>query len=134
MSFDVAAIAFGRPAAELLADQVHEAKPGDPLAPVTVVVPSNYVGVAMRRELARTGNGIAAIDFTTLHRIGERLGAPRLAAAGRRPVSAPVVAPAMRAVLADEPGIFAPVAEHPATEEALTASYRELSDVSDSAL
>src|SRR5436305_14912830 len=110
-SFDATGVAFGRAAVELLADQVHRAKAGDPLAPVTVVVPSNYVGVAMRRELARRGNGIAAVDFTTLHRIGERLGAPRLAAARRRPVSAPVIAAAVRAVLAGDPGIFAPVAE-----------------------
>src|SRR5436190_11868924 len=91
MSFDVTGVAFGRPAVELLAEQVRTAKDGDPLAPVTVVVPSNYVGVAMRRELARRGNGIAAVDFTTLHRIGELLGAPRLAAAGRRPISAPII-------------------------------------------
>src|SRR5690349_18446544 len=118
MSFDVIGVAFGLAAAELLADEVGNAKDGDPLAPVTVVVPSNYVGVAMRRELARRGNGIAAVDFTTLHRLGELLGGPRLAAADRRPVSAPVIAAAIRAVLADDPGILDPVAEHPATEEA----------------
>src|SRR3954466_580436 len=123
MSFDATGTAFGRAAADLLAEQVRTAKDGDPLAPVTVVVPSNYVGVAMRRELARRGNGIAAVDFTTLHRIGERLGAPRLAAAGRRPPSAPVLAAALRVVLAENAGVFEPVAEHPATEEALSAAY-----------
>lgn len=40
----------------------------------------------------------------------------------------------MRAALTDNPGLFAPVAAHPATESALVDSYRELRDVSPQAL
>jgi RecB family exonuclease len=40
----------------------------------------------------------------------------------------------MRAELAEHPGLFAPVAEHPATEAALVATYRELRDLSPAAL
>jgi hypothetical protein len=38
----IQATAYGRPAVDLLAAQVERAKGGDRLAPVTVVVPSNY--------------------------------------------------------------------------------------------
>ena len=46
MNFDVHTTAYGRPAVELLAAQVRAAKGGDPLAPVTVIVPSNYAAVS----------------------------------------------------------------------------------------
>ena len=53
-------VAYGRPAAEALAAEIADAKGGDPLAPVTVVVPSNHVGVGTRRLLAsgRLGPGL----------------------------------------------------------------------------
>jgi hypothetical protein len=44
----------------------------------------------------------------TLHRLAERLGAAALAGAERRPVSAPVIAAATRAVFDEAPGVFAP--------------------------
>ena len=53
---------------------------------------------------------------------------------GRRPVSTPVIAAALRRALGEDPGIFAPVAHHPATEQALVATYAELSDLSAEAL
>jgi hypothetical protein len=109
---------------------------------VSVVVPSNYVGVATRRLLASgslgaicsRGTGVAAVSFLTVYRMAELLGASRLAGAGRRPVSTPVIAAALRGSLAEEPGIFAPVAGHAATETSLIAAYRELRDLSDGAL
>ena len=92
--------------------EIAAVKGDDPLAPVTVVVPSNHVGVATRRLLAsgalgpvvrarrRAGRG---------HRSSRRTGWPscsarRLAGAGRRPVSTPVIAAALRAALADDAG------------------------------
>src|SRR5215212_7729464 len=128
------AVAYGEPAVERLAERVREAKGGDPLAGVTVIVPSNYVAVAARRALAARPGGIANVTFLTLHRLAERLGAPTLAVAGRRPVSTPVLAGAVRAVLRAEAGVFAPVAQHPATEQALVAATRELAAAPDEAL
>ncbi len=135
-------VPYGEAAARALFDAVVAAKRGDPLAPVTVVVPTNYVGVAARRRLAGgtlgrvadTGDGIAGVTFLTPYRLAELIGAPRLAGAQRRPVSTPVLAAAVRAVLSDAPGMFAPVAEHPATEASLVDAYRELSAVDDAAL
>jgi RecB family exonuclease len=132
MPIEVVSVPYGAPAASALRDAVGDAKRGDPLAPVTVVVPTNYVGVAARRGLAGGaltphGHGIAGASFLTLYRMAELLGAPRLAAAGRRPVSTPVLAAAVRNVLRRAPGRYGVVAEHPATEEALVEASRELS-------
>jgi ATP-dependent helicase/nuclease subunit B len=137
---EVLSTPYGRPALERLRAAIAGAKRGDPLAPVGVVVPSNHVGVTARRVLASSGLGpgahvgVAAVAFLTAYRLAELLGAPSLAAAGRRPVSTPVIAAALRRALRDGPGIFAPVAEHPATETALVATFAELSDVSEEGL
>jgi RecB family exonuclease len=78
--------------------------------------------------------GLAAVTFVTPYRLAELLGAAPLASTGRRPVSTPVLAAAMRDVLLTDPGVFGPVAHHPATEAALVAAYRELRDVTPKAL
>lgn len=142
MAFRVRWTGYGRDAAAALRDAVAEAKAGEPLAPVTVVVPSNHVGVASRRLLssgtlgpvAGSGIGVAAVAFVTTYRLAELLGAPTLAGQGKRPVSTPVLAAAMRAELAADAGLFEPVKQHPATESALVATYRELRDLSPLAL
>ena len=141
MSIELVTVPYGL-AAQALRDAVAAGKQGDPLSPVSVVVPTNYVGVAARRMLGSgalgqvtdRGVGIAGVTFLTVYRMAEMLGAPRLAAAGRRPVSTPVLAAAVRGVLAREPGMFRAVAEHPATEQALVDAYRELSQCDDAAL
>jgi len=142
MPIELTPVPYGPPASRALHAAVVAAKAGDPLAPVTVVVPTNYVGVAARRLLGsgalgrvtEGGDGVVAVTFLTVYRLAELLGAPRLAAAHRRPVSTPVLAAAVRAVLAAGPGRFRPVAEHPATEAALVAAHRELSTLDDAAL
>ena len=142
MAMSVRSTAYGPESALALRDAVAEAKAGEPLAPVTVVVPSNHVGVATRRLLSSgtlgpvtaAGVGLAAVAFLTTYRLAELLGAPALAGQGRRPVSTPVLAAAVRAELAAQPGLFAPVAVHPATESALVSAYRELRDISEAGL
>ncbi|MDJ0768254.1 MAG: PD-(D/E)XK nuclease family protein [Ilumatobacter sp.] len=116
-----------RPAAALaeLARAVRDAKAGDPLAPVSVVVPTNATGVTARRWLGRHG-GVAAVDMLTLHRLAELLAGPSLAAEERRPVSTPVIDIAVRSVLRATPGAFAAVADHPSTVVALRDLHREL--------
>ena len=129
---------YGPPAHEALAEAVARAKGGDPLAPVTVVVPNHYVGLAARRALGRrTHNGtrgVAAVAFHTAYDLAERLGGAELAAEGRRGVTNAVIAAAVRAALRREPGHFRGVETHPATERALTRAHRELSELDDSHL
>ena len=133
---------YGRPAAEALRQAISEAKAGEPLSPVSVVVPSNHVGVATRRLLA---SGLLGPVSAPGHRSGGRdlphrlpaRGAarcPRLAAEGRRPVSTPVIArrPAVR------PGRRArdlrPGRRPPGHRDRAIAAYRELRDLSPDAL
>ena len=142
MSLRIRWVRYGRPAAQGLHDTVSAAKGNDPLAIVTVVVPSNHVGVAARRllgsdalgSLCTRGTGLAAVSFLTVYRLAELLGAEPLAARGRRPVSTPILAAALRQALKRAPGVFDPVATHPATEMTLVAAYRELRDLSPGAL
>jgi hypothetical protein len=61
----------------------------DPLAPVTVIVPSHVAGLQMRRRLAEM-TPFAAVRFETLPRIAELLAAGHLAAAGRSPLARPI--------------------------------------------
>lgn len=133
---------YGPDSEARLRDLVRAAKAQDPLAPVTIVVPTNSVGVAIRRRLAAgdlgaitdRGVGVAGITLLTVYRLAELLGAPALAAQGRRPVSNPVVAAIVRAVLTEDPGLFRAVAQHPSTEASLVRTHRELSDCSPAAL
>lgn len=108
-----------------LVDTVQAIKGGNPLAPVTVLVPTNATGVMARRYLGRHG-GVAAVDMVTLYRLAEVLAGPSLVEAGRRPVSTPIVDLAVRAVLGQAPGSFAQVAGHPSTVTALRDLHREL--------
>ncbi len=175
MITEVVTTAYGPPAHVALAKAVDRAKGGDPLDPVTVVVPVNTVGLAARRYLGRYGTdvharaddssevadhspmagqsltanhppmagrsltadhspgggrrGIAGVRFLTTYGLAELLGASRVADSGRQPVTTSAVAAAVRAILRTQPGHFAGVATHPATERSLVQAHRELSEL-----
>ena len=124
---------LGLPAWKLLWTLVREAKRGDPLAPVTVAVPTPYAGLALRRDLARR-HGLVNVQFIALPRIAELVGAPTLAAAGRVPLTAIRRVEAVHAVLHADPGPFAAVADHRGTEIGLAATFADLRRAPDSAL
>ncbi len=128
MAVTAHSVRFGAEASQRLEALVLAAKAGDRLAPVTVVVPTNAAGVALRRRLAGLPGGVAAITLVTVYRLAELLAAGALGS-GRRPVTTPVAGAAVRAVLAEAPGTFESVAVHPATELALVAAHRELSSL-----
>lgn len=122
---------YGRAGSEDLATAIGAAKAGVALAPVTVIVPSNFAGLAARRILGSGllgGSGIANVNFFTAFRLAELLAVGRLR--GRRPLTNPILGSAVRATLADEPGQFRNVRDHQATEQALSAAVGELSNVS----
>jgi RecB family exonuclease len=119
-------VAVGRPAEQALAAAVVEAKAGDPLAPVTVAVPSVFAGLGLRRRLAVLLGGLANVRFLVPARVAELLGAPRLAAAGRRPLTRALRAEAVRAALAVDPGPFGDVALHPATVRSVEQVFIEV--------
>jgi hypothetical protein len=118
---------FGQPATRALADQVAAAKAGDPMAPVTVVVPSAVAGVTLRRRLAADG-GLVNVRFTSLPDLAAHIALARMAEQCQVPLT-PVRAEAVAAaVLADEPGVLAAAAGEPSTAGALVATFAELAE------
>ena len=101
----------------------------DPLAPVTVVAPSTYANLTLRHERAR--QGFANVQFLTLPRLGELLGAPSLSAAGRRPLTPALESAVIRSVAAGSSGMLASVGSHPSTHQSLKNTFRQLRDAPD---
>ncbi len=137
VSIEVVCTPYGPPATERLSEQIDALKGGDPLSPVTVVVPTNIAGLGARRALGAKSPGIAAVDFLKLFDLAERLGAPKAAQQNESsylPLSDLEIGVAMRRALDADPGLFRASAHHPATEQALVRSYRDLRDVSDDGL
>ena len=129
--------AYGAQAQGELREVITEAKRTDPLAPLTVVVPSDLAGVLTRRFLASgvtegspPRRGIAGLQILTVDRLAEQLATAALVGTGRRPATNPVLAAAWRRTLAADSGIFAHVAAHPTTVQALVDAHRTLRDLS----
>lgn len=119
----------GRPASAALAQAIIDAKAGVALAPVTVIVPSNFAGLAARRMLGSGVlgvDGVANVNFVTPFRLAELLSVGELR--GRKPLTKPVLGAAVRRALAHDPRHFEAVRDHQATERALAAVVGELSN------
>ena len=93
----------GSESKELLRQFVASLKTEDALAPVTVVGPSTYANLSLRHYLGRFG--FANVRFFVPPRLSELLGAPSLAARGRRPLTSVLESAAVRAVATMAPEI-----------------------------
>jgi RecB family exonuclease len=125
-------VPHGAPARDELVALIARLRADDPLAPVTVAVPSPLAGLSLRRVVgARTG--LVNVHFTALARVAELLGAPSLAAGGRRPLTAALRLEAIHTALAGDEGPLAPVSSHPATAAALAVTFTELDETGDAA-
>ncbi|HSP56481.1 MAG TPA: PD-(D/E)XK nuclease family protein, partial [Dehalococcoidia bacterium] len=101
------------------------ARRADPLAPVTVIVPSHVAGLQMRRRLAEI-TPFAAVRFETLPRIAELLAAGHLAAADRLPLARPIGDYIAEEVARDSRGPLARLADLPGYARALRRMFRRL--------
>ena len=120
-------VPHGRPARRALWELIDGSKAGDPLHPVTVAVPSPLAGLSLRRGFADGGRtGFANVRFMALARVAELIGSPLLAAAGRRPLTGPSGAHAVRAALEATPGPLHRVRHHTATARAAERSILDL--------
>ena len=106
-----------------LSTRIAELKGNDPLAPVTVVVSSNYVGLATRRGLARQGYG--NVRFGVMGRLVEPLGAHALAANGKSPLTRPSEEAGIREAARRKGQGFGQVAGHPALIQTLRDLFVE---------
>lgn len=126
------AVPYGPPATAALAEVVVAAKAGDPLAAVTVVVPSATVGTTLRRRLALDAGGMAGVAFRSLPQVAAHLAGVTI---GAEPSLARVVHAAhVRAVLAEARPPLAAVAGSVAAERSLGATIAELAELDDPAL
>ncbi len=98
---------------------------GDPLAPVTVIVPSHIAALQMRRRLAAFGP-FAAVRFETLPRLAELLAGSTLAARGRRPLARPIGDYLARQLALEARYPFEAVRDRPGFAPALRAAFRRL--------
>ena len=111
---------------------VDELKAGDPLDPVTVVVPTTYAALSLRQDAGRSG--MANVRFVILARLSELLGAPALSAQQRRPMTHLLEASGVRTVAAVADGPLANSRDHPQTRRSLTNTFRQLRHASPAAL
>ena len=97
----------------------------DPLAPVTVIVPSHAAGLQLRRRLAALAP-FAGVRFETLPRIAELLAAGHLAQAGRSPLARPIGDYLAELVARESSGTLSRVGELPGYARALRRIFRRL--------
>lgn len=117
-----------------LTEIVGRAQATDPLAPVTILVPSHASGRDVTHFLGRTlnsGAGSAGIKALTLKDLATELIADEPGITGRRPLLPVLRLGAVSKVLIDEPGLFKDVADQPATARAIAKTAELLDAVPD---
>lgn len=102
------------------------------LAPVTVIVPSTYAGLHLRRDIGR--RGLVNVQFLVLSRLAELLGAPGLAAKGMRPLKPLIESAAVRGVAQGASGRLEQFRDHPSFHSSLRSTFRDLRYATASAL
>ena len=111
-------------AQERLERLLSEYQAEDRFAPVTVVVPTTYAGLYLRRDIGR--RGLVNVRFMPLARLAELLGAPSLAAKGQRPLKPPIEFAAIRRAANEAAGELEPFRAHPSFHASLRTTFRDL--------
>lgn len=103
---------------------VADAQRDDTLAPVTVIAPSQYAGLALRQELGR--KGFASVRFIVLSMLSELLGSAVLERQGRKPLKPATASLLLRRTLSQTTEPLAPVRGHPNTLSSVRAAFANL--------
>ena len=111
-------------AQERLEQLLREHQAADPFAPVTVIVPTTYAGLYLRRDIGR--RGLANVRFMPLPRLAELLGAQSLAAEGLGPLKPAIEFAAVRRAAKEARGELEPFRTHPSFHTRLRATFRDL--------
>ncbi|SDH99960.1 PD-(D/E)XK nuclease superfamily protein [Arthrobacter subterraneus] len=107
----------------LLETRIAEAKAADPLAPITIIVPSHAAGLDVTRYLGRTlnsGAGSVGVRAFTLKDLATELVAADPSLIERSPLTPSIRQAAISRALSEAPGDFEQVADQPATARAIT--------------
>lgn len=118
-------VRFGQPALDRLTTLVAELKAGDPLAPVTVVVPTNPVGVVARRALGRAA-GVANVEFVTVGALAYRLAAGDIGRRDLHRLTDQVLTGAVRQALETTGGPLRYLAAHSSAPAAIADALSRL--------
>ena len=108
-----------------LLDRIAAGRRGDPMLPVTVIVPSRLAALQLRRRLAGRG-AFAGVRFEVVSRVAELIAAADLAKQGRRPLARPIADYAAVLVARESQGPLAGVAELTGYARALRQNFRRL--------
>ncbi|MDZ7726791.1 MAG: hypothetical protein U5Q44_00595 [Dehalococcoidia bacterium] len=121
----------GSPAIDTLRRAIDVARGGDPLSPVTVLVPSNTAGLSARRALGRAG-GLVNVRFMVAARLAELIASGHTGKQG--PLGPALRAEAIRVALTESPGVFEPVADHGSAVASLDRTFADLRPLDEEAL
>ena len=137
MPVNITVVSFGSEAVQALRAAIADVQRDDPLSPVTVVAPSNYASLSLRRQLSREA-ALVNVRFLAFNRLAELLGGPALNRE-LRPLTPWIRAEAVRTALAahvrETPASsFARVSTHLATGESLETTFRDLREASPTTL
>jgi hypothetical protein len=108
---------------DTILDHIASERSTDPLAPVTVIVPSRLALLQLRRRLAQLG-AFANVRFEVVSRLAELVAAAALARSGRRPMARPIGDYAAWLVARESRGALAGVAEIDGYARVLRQTFR----------
>ena len=115
----------GRTALAWLAQSVAELKCGDPLRPVTVIVPNYVLGRFARRHLARAG-GFIQVNVRTLRMVELAANIAPPPVEGRDALDPILEASAVRAALMAADTVLTPLAHQLSVHDTLLTLFREI--------
>ena len=132
MHLAVSAHTYGLEAQSALVESIARSKTldgqFDPLAPVTIVVPSSLAGYHIRRSLGRRPRGMVNVQVRPLQALLELIGSTALIAAGRRPLPDVRRYEAIRSVAETGPSVFGDVPIEGGVLRTLTQRFTEFDD------
>ena len=138
MTIHTSAHPYGREAQEALRAAVRACKTiagaYDPLAPVTIVVPTALSGYHTRRSFGHSPGGLVNVQFKPLRALLELIGSSALANQGRRPLAGAFRHEAIRAVAEADRSILGDLPIEDAMLRTLEQRFSEFDECDESAL